>query len=207
MSSSLQVGLRCARHYACRGPCCGGCCCYAKAGTAEGRAHKKTTTLQHNKRAASLRWGFAALATTPAGVPAAVDPAAAMPQPARPKAGPTKDNNTAAQQKSSSLQVGLRCARQCALRGAAAGLLEHRINNTAAQQKSSSLQVGLRCARQCALRGAAAVDFAAAAAVINPDSRPVPERWILPPLLLSSHVCSAAARRSPWEESRRRCRR
>ena len=48
------------------GCCCGGsCCCYAKAGTAEGRAHKKTTQ-QHNKRASSLRWGFAPLA---AGLP------------------------------------------------------------------------------------------------------------------------------------------
>jgi len=50
------------------GCCCGGfCCCYAKAGTAEGRAHKKTTQ-QHNKRAASLGWGFAALANAPYGV-------------------------------------------------------------------------------------------------------------------------------------------
>ena len=48
--------------------CCGGCCCYAIAGTAEGRAHKKTSTQQHNKRAASLGWGFAALANAPFGV-------------------------------------------------------------------------------------------------------------------------------------------
>ena len=32
------------------GCCCGGsCCCYAKAGTAEGRAHKKTTTAAQQK--------------------------------------------------------------------------------------------------------------------------------------------------------------
>ena len=31
---------------------------------------------------------------------------------------------------------------------------------------------------------AGTVDFAAAAAAINPDSRPVPERWILPSLPL-----------------------
>jgi len=48
--------------------CFGGCCCYAIAGTAEGRAHKKTSTQQHNKRAASLGWGFAALANAPFGV-------------------------------------------------------------------------------------------------------------------------------------------
>ena len=47
--------------------CFGGCCCYAIAGTAEGRAHKKTSTQQHNKRAASLGWGFAALANAPFG--------------------------------------------------------------------------------------------------------------------------------------------
>ena len=33
----------------------------------------------------------------------------------------------------------------------------------------------------CSAASAATVDFAATAAVINPDSRPVPERWILPP--------------------------
>ena len=47
--------------------CCGGYCCYATAGTAEGRAHKKTTTQQYNKRAASLGWGFAPLAALHAG--------------------------------------------------------------------------------------------------------------------------------------------
>ena len=57
--------------------CCGGCCCYAKAGTAEGRAHKKTTTQQHNKRAASLGWGFAAARHYAFRGAAAVDPAAA----------------------------------------------------------------------------------------------------------------------------------
>ena len=70
-----------------------------------------------------------------------MDPAAAMPMTARPKAGPTKDNTTAAQ-KSSFFGVGLRCARRwpsgVLLRwmlllllgysntGPFAGLLEHR---------------------------------------------------------------------------------
>ena len=44
------VGLRCARQCALRGAAAGGsCCCYAKAGTAEGRAHKKTTTAAQQK--------------------------------------------------------------------------------------------------------------------------------------------------------------
>ena len=104
---------------------------------------------------------------------AAAVAAAAMPQPARPKAGPTKDNTTAAQ-KSSFFGVGLRCARRwpsgvllrwmlllCHSRhGRRPG--PQKDNNTAAQQKSSFFGVGLRCARQCALRGAAAVDPAAA---------------------------------------------
>ena len=145
--------------------------------------------------------------------------------------------------------VGLRCARQCALRGAAAGLLEHRINNTAAQQKScffggwglrfrSPLAMGggppdfrasdfrasdfrasdcsgfglLGCfcrhggfCRRCCCHQpgqptrAGTVDFAAAAAGAlepghkcftwnNPDSRPVPERRILPLLLPSTRT-------------------
>ena len=62
--------------------------------------------------------------------------------------------------------MGLRCARQCALRGLLLRwllLLCHsrhgrrpgpqKDNNTAAQQKSCFFGVGLRCARQCALRG------------------------------------------------------
>ena len=81
-----------------------------------------------------------------------------MPQPARPKAGPTKDNTTAAQ-KSSFFGVGLRCACRWP-----SGVLPRWMllllpgysntgPTTAAQQKSSFFGVGLRSARLCAFRG------------------------------------------------------
>jgi len=107
MSSTLQVGLRCARQCAFRG--------------------------------------------------AAAVAAAAMPQPARPKAGPTKDNTTAAQ-KSSFFGVGLRCA----CRWPSGVLLRwillllpgySNTGPTTAAQKSTFFGVGLRCARLCAFRG------------------------------------------------------
>ena len=84
------------------------------------------------------------------------------------------------------LRWGLRSARQCAFRGAAAGLLEHRINNTAAQQKSSFFGVGLRSARQCAFRGrraAAARTARTAEQPEQPNSRTAEQ---LPPLTSAS---------------------
>ena len=46
MSSTLQVGLRCARLCALRGPCCGGCCWATR-----------TTDLQHNSTTKSSSFG------------------------------------------------------------------------------------------------------------------------------------------------------
>ena len=48
---------------------------------------------------------------------------------------------------------------------------------------------------------AGTVDFAAAAAAINPDSRPVPERWILPPSV-GWLPAAAADRRQPQKKRR-----
>ena len=95
---------------------------------------------QHKKKKAAgscccwllLRWGFAPLANAPYGVLLRWILLLLCQSRHGRRPGPQKDNNTAAQQKSSSLQVGLRSARQCALRGAAvdpaaaAGLLEQR---------------------------------------------------------------------------------
>ena len=148
------VGLRCARQCALRGAAAGGsCCCYAKAGTAEGRAHKKTTT--------------------------------------------------AAQQKSCFSGVGLRCARRSPWEEGrrASGLPDFRTSGLryrASDFRASDFRAfgllgcfcrhGGFCRRCCCHQPGqptrAGTEDPAAAAAINPDSRPVPERWILPPLLL-----------------------
>ena len=116
------------------------------AGLHEHRTNNSTTKEQLLLGGASLRSPLAFRGA------AAVDPAAAMPMTARPKAGPTKDNTTAAQ-KSSFFGVGLRCAR----RWPSGVLLRWMLllpgysntgPTTAAQQKSSFFGVGLRCARR-----------------------------------------------------------
>ena len=68
-SSSLQVGLRCRSPLRLPGSLLRWILlllCHSRHGRRPGP--QKTTTLQHNKRAASLGWGFAALANAPYGV-------------------------------------------------------------------------------------------------------------------------------------------
>ena len=61
-----------------------------------------------------MGWGFAALANAPYGVLLPVDPAAAMPQPAQPKAGPTKRQQLQHNKRAASLGWGFAALAMCA---------------------------------------------------------------------------------------------
>ena len=179
----------------------------AAAGLLEHRTNNSSTK-EH------LLWGGASLRSPLAFRGAAAVAAAAMPQPARPKAGPTKRQHNSST-KEQLLWGGASLRSPLAFRGAAAvdaaGLHEHRTNNSSTKEQLL-WGGGFATARRWPCGGGE-----------PPTAQSPAHRWILPSplppigdsrknnstrkrkLLAPAAVGLRCARRSPWEESPRRC--